>query len=138
MNQFVNRFARFSLGIIALLTLGACDAKPPVASSPGVALVRQSIASGKPTIVEFGAKTCTSCREMKVVLDQVSQHTRGLANVLIVDITEDWEAARVFGIQMMPTQVFFGVNGKEIGRHIGKLSEAEVMAGLDLEKFRNE
>jgi len=37
---------------------------------------------------------------------------------------------------MMPTQVFFDVNGKEIARHIGKLSEAEVLEGLAAGRVR--
>jgi hypothetical protein len=32
----------------------------------------------------------------------------------------------------MPTQVFFGPDGREVWRHMGKLSEAEVMARLDV------
>lgn len=134
MSQFVNRIARFALGAVALMALGACDAITPSSNSPGVALIRQTVSSGKPTIVEFGAKGCSSCREMKIVLDQVAQRTKGRANILLIDISEDLVAPEVFGIRMIPTQVFFGVDGNETGRHIGILSEAEVLAGLGLEK----
>jgi thioredoxin 1 len=136
MNFFSNHYSRLVLGIGALLVLGACEAKPPASSSPGVALVRQSMASGKPTIAEFGAKTCASCREMKVILDKVAQSTAGKANVLIIDISEDWQASQEYGIRMMPTQILFDANGKEIGRHIGKLTEAEVLAGLESGRTR--
>lgn len=130
MNRNPNRFFRFGLWAAALLALSACEAQPSDAGSPGIALVRQAVASGKPTIVEFGAKTCASCREMKVILDRVALSEQGKANVLIVDISEDWLAAQEYGIRMMPTQVLFGVSGREIGRHIGKLTEAEVLDGL--------
>jgi thioredoxin 1 len=124
------------LGGASLLLLAACNAETPASSSPGVTLLQQAAASGRPTIAEFGAKTCTSCREMKVILDQVAQRTAGEANVLIIDITEDWQASQEYRIQMMPTQVFFDVHGKEIGRHIGKLSEAEVIEGLAAGRVR--
>jgi thioredoxin 1 len=83
-------------------------------------------------IAEFGAATCASCREMKIVLDGVAQRTQSRAHVLVIDIRKDWEAAQTFRIQMMPTQVFFDARGREVGRHMGKLSEAEVIARLGL------
>lgn len=69
---------------------------------------------------------------MKVVLDSVAQRTQGRAHVLVIDISKDWNAAQTFRIQLMPTQVFFDAAGREIGRHMGKLSEAEVIAILGL------
>lgn len=126
-------------GILALLTgllafpLASCsDSGPPPQASPGVSLVRNATASGLPTVVEFGAATCASCREMKVVLDGVAQKTQGRAHVLIIDISKDWDAARTFRIQLMPTQVFFAPDGREIGRHMGKLPESDVIAKLGL------
>lgn len=124
--------ARGVLIAIALLgSLAACGTDVPP-SSPGVKLVQNATASGLPTIAEFGAATCTSCREMKVVLDSVAQRTQGRAHVLVIDISKDWNAAQTFRIQLMPTQVFFDAAGREIGRHMGKLSEAEVIAILGL------
>ena len=99
-------------------------------ASPGVKQVRNAVASGLPSIVEFGATTCSTCLEMKAVLDSVAHRTQGRAHVLIIDISKDWEARNAYRIQYMPTQVFFDASGREIGRHIGKLTEAEVIAGL--------
>jgi thioredoxin 1 len=67
---------------------------------------------------------------MKVVLDNVAHSTQGRAHVLSIDITKDWLTAEHYRIQMMPTQVFFGPDGRETSRHMGKLSEEEVLARL--------
>lgn len=107
-------------------------AAAPLPPSPGVALVANATASGLPTIVEFGAKTCASCREMEVILDSVARQTVGKAHVLLIDISKDYEAAQVFQIRLMPTQVFFDAQGHEVDRHMGKLPEAEVIARLGL------
>lgn len=115
-----------------LAALTACSPDAPVPPSPGVKLVANATASGLPTIAEFGAKTCASCREMEVILDSVAKKTVGRAHVLVIDISKDHEAAKMFRIQLMPTQVFFDAQGREIGRHMGKLPEAQVMAGLGL------
>lgn len=124
---------RHLLITIALLgSLAACGADAPLPPSPGVKLVQNATASGVPTIAEFGAETCASCREMKVVLDSVARRTQGRAHVLIIDISKDWDAAQMFRIQLMPTQIYFGPDGREIGRHMGKLSEAEVITRLGI------
>ena len=120
--------------MVALLcSLIACGADTPVPPmSPGVKLVQNAVTSGLPTIAEFGSSMCASCIEMKKVLGNVADRTHGRANVLIIDIGKDWNAAEAYRIQVMPTQVFFAADGREIGRHIGKLSEAEVIASLGL------
>ena len=123
---------RLALALLTAVSLNACGADTPIPPSPGVALVASATASGLPTIAEFGAATCASCREMKIVLDGVAQRTQGRAHVLVIDITKDWDAAQMFRIQLMPTQVFFDTQGREIGRHMGKLSATEVIARLGL------
>ncbi len=123
---------RLLIAIALLGSLAACGADAPLPPSPGVKLVQNATASGLPTIAEFGAATCASCREMKIVLDGVAQSTQGRAHVLVIDISKDWDAAQMFRIQLMPTQVFFDAGGREIGRHMGKLSEAEVVARLGI------
>ncbi|WP_126444913.1 thioredoxin family protein [Sulfuricystis multivorans] len=120
-----------ALALMAVsVALAGCGREAPVPPSPGVALVANATASGLPTIAEFGAAACASCREMKIVLDSVARKTAGKAHVLVIDISKDYEAAQAFRIQLMPTQVFFDAKGKEIGRHMGKLTEAEIMARL--------
>jgi len=123
---------RLLLAIALLGSLAACGTDTSVSTSPGVKLVQNAIASGLPSIVEFGATTCSTCLEMKAVLDSVARRTQGRAHVLIIDISKDWEAGQAYRIQLMPTQVFFDASGHEIGRHMGKLTEAEVVAGLGL------
>lgn len=116
---------------IAVLAMTACDRGDPVTSaSPGMRLVQNATASGLPTVVEFGAETCASCREMKTVLDRVAGQTEGRAHVLNIDISKEWETAQAFRIQMLPTQIFFGPDGRETWRHMGKLPETTVIARL--------
>ena len=124
---------RLIFAITLLSSLVACSQdSTPTSNSPGVKLVQNSVASGLPSIVEFGATTCSTCLEMKAVLDSVARRTQGRAHVLIIDISKDWEAGQAYRIQLMPTQVFFDASGREIERHMGKLTEAEVVAGLGL------
>jgi thioredoxin 1 len=116
--------------IILSLGLFGCGRDATIPPSPGVTLVANARASGIPTIAEFGAKTCVSCRDMEVILDNVARKSVGKSHVLLIDISQDNEAAQAFQIRFMPTQVFFDAQGRETGRHIGKLSETQVMEKL--------
>jgi thioredoxin 1 len=115
-----------------IFSLAACGADTPIPPSPGVKLVANATASGLPTIAEFGATTCASCREMKIVLEGVARKTTGKAHVLVVDVSKDYEAAQAFRIRLIPTQVFFDAQGKEVGRHMGKLSDVDVIDRLGI------
>jgi len=123
---------QLALVLLTASSLTACGADTPIPPSPGVKLVANATASGLPTIAEFGATTCASCREMKIVLDSVARNMAGKAHVLVIDVSKDYEAAQAFRIQMIPTQIFFDARGKEVGRHMGKLSETEVITRLGL------
>jgi len=129
-----NRAIALLVGLAFLSAISACGTDAPVtpALSMGAKLIQNATASGLPTIAEFGAETCASCLEMKKVLGSVARRTQGRAHVLVIDVRKDREAAQAFRIQLIPTQVFFASDGREIGRHMGKLSEAEVIASLGL------
>lgn len=97
---------------------------------PGDA-VQKVLRTGKPTVVEFGANSCASCRDMKPVLHALAQDPR--VAVADVDILRERDYIGRYQIRLMPTQVFYDAHGQEIGRHMGKLSGAEILARLGLD-----
>ena len=50
--------------------------------------------------------------------------------MLFIDVREDQAAAKRFGIQMIPTQIFFDAKGKEVSRHIGFMDKPDIIKGL--------
>lgn len=124
--------------VLTLLTAGAAAwslRAPPSAADP-VAFVGQDLhpdmRTGKPTVVEFGANACASCREMKVLLSQLRQTHGERYAVLEVDLLQQRDIAQRHRIQLMPTQVFFDAQGRETGRHMGKLGFEEIVKRLEL------
>jgi thioredoxin 1 len=92
--------------------------------------VQQALRLGKPAVVEFGGNACASCREMQPVLEAL-QHEHGeRISVLNVDILKSRGYISRYKIQLMPTQVFFDAQGREIGRNMGKVSAGEILARL--------
>ena len=92
--------------------------------------VKTALSSGLPTLIEFGAETCSQCKRMKVVLDGISQRYRGRAQVVQVNVNQDKAITRQFKIMVIPTLVFFDAKGKEVGRTYGFMDEVKVAGKL--------
>ncbi|NMC73138.1 MAG: thioredoxin family protein [Geobacteraceae bacterium] len=90
-------------------------------------IIRKALASGKPTLVDFGAGFCIPCKKMKPILDSVRTEYSGRANVIFVDIKEERDMAGTYRIMVMPTQVFFDAKGKEVKRHMGFMDKPEII-----------
>jgi thioredoxin 1 len=94
------------------------------------AVVNQALSSGKPTVIDLGARTCIPCKKMAPILESLSGEYRGKASVLFIDVHEDQAAAQKFRVQMIPTQIFFNAQGKEVKRHIGFMDKADIVKEL--------
>ena len=94
--------------------------------------VQRALRQGKPTVVEFGANACAACREMKPVLEVLKREHGDRIAVLNVDLIAQKDANYIqrYGIQLMPTQVFYDAQGRETGRHMGKISGDQILARL--------
>ena len=110
-----------------LMLAGAAHAELPSATD---AVVNKALASGRPVIIDLGARRCIPCKKMAPILESLSNEYRGRASVLFIDVNEDQAAALKFRIQMIPTQVFFNAQGKEIKRHIGFMEKADILKEL--------
>lgn len=94
------------------------------------ATVKQALSSGMPTLLDLGARTCIPCKEMAPVLEALSTEYRGKASVLFIDVHKDQAAAQKFRVQMIPTQIFFNAQGKEVRRHTGFMEKADLIKEL--------
>jgi thioredoxin 1 len=94
------------------------------------AAVKWAFSSGKPTVIDLGARTCIPCKKMAPILESLSGEYRGRANVLFIDVWEDKVSAQNFRVQMIPTQIFFNVQGKEVKRHMGFLDKYDILKEL--------
>jgi thioredoxin 1 len=93
-------------------------------------VIRTALASGKPTVADFGARTCIPCKKMAPILEELSRELKGKANVLFTDVWQDNKLGRQYRVQMIPTQIFFDGKGKEIKRHIGFMGKADILKEL--------
>lgn len=136
--------ASSALLAIAALAAGCSPPTQPTASgsshsTPVVSLgapdfFAAGIAQGRPTVIEFGANACASCKEMKVILDELRRTHGTQIGIAEVDLLEQREAIRHYRIQVMPTQVFFDGQGRETGRHVGVINGPSILAHLGVKR----
>jgi thioredoxin 1 len=82
------------------------------------------------TMVDLGAKSCIPCKMMAPILEKLEKDYKGKAAILFIDVWKDPDQAKRFGIQTIPTQIFYDKQGKEVLRHSGFMSEEAIVAQL--------
>lgn len=87
-------------------------------------------AKGMVTMVDLGAKKCVPCKMMMPVMEKIEKTYQGKAVIHFFDVWEDREPATRFGIQGIPTQIFFDKDAKEVYRHVGFMSEEAIVSQL--------
>jgi thioredoxin 1 len=82
------------------------------------------------TMVDLGAGKCIPCKMMAPILEKLKKQYEGRAAIIFIDVWEDGSQSQRFGINLIPTQIFFDKSGKEIYRHEGFLAEEGIVAKL--------
>jgi thioredoxin 1 len=93
--------------------------------------VDKARASGKPTLVDFGAEGCRPCDMMAPILETLKKKYDGKANVIFVHVRQEEILAARYGIQAIPVQVIFDKDGKEVFRHTGFMPQNEIEKQLE-------
>jgi thioredoxin 1 len=88
--------------------------------------VQQSIGKGKPYFLEVGSNSCRSCKIMGSMLHKITQEHPEY-NIHFINVQKERDAASILNIMMIPTQIIYDKEGKEVYRHIGLLSEDELV-----------
>lgn len=103
----------------------------PAAQAADADAVRAVLASGQPTLLEFGADTCTQCKRMQTVLQALKPRFEGRAQVVAIDVNRSPELAQAHRIMVIPTVVLFDAQGKEAGRLFGFQAEDDLARRLE-------
>jgi len=88
--------------------------------------VDRARASGKPSMIEFGATGCIPCDRMQPILEKLRKKYLQKLNMIFVHVRENQILAARYGIRSIPVQVFFDEKGREVFRHQGFYAESEV------------
>lgn len=114
-----------SLAVLFLLALSGCS------NAAGIDDVLNSAKKeGKVVMLELGSVGCIPCEQMKPVMGKLRTNYKGKLEVFFIDVRKDRDAAKKFGVYVIPTQVFLDKSGKEIHRHIGFYGYEEIVPVL--------
>ncbi len=121
----IKRGLSFLVALIALLTLAGHGSANEVGT-----VLNNAKKQGRAVMLEVGSVGCIPCEKMKPVMERLRATYKGKLEVVFVDIAEDPDTARRFGVFAIPTQVFLDKNGKEFHRHMGFYAYNEIVLVL--------
>jgi thioredoxin 1 len=90
-----------------------------------------------PRLVDLGAGKCIPCKMMKPILDDLRANYAARFITEFIDVWENPDAGKKYGIEMIPTQIFYDAEGKERFRHVGFFGKEDILGkwkelGVDL------
>ncbi|HEQ60102.1 MAG TPA: thioredoxin [Firmicutes bacterium] len=110
--------------------LGA-TVKSGEAVQPETAAPLDSQPKAIPRLVDLGAKKCVPCVMMAPILEELAEEYKGRLIVEFIDVWENRGAGREYGIRVIPTQIFYDASGKELFRHEGFYSKADILGTFE-------
>jgi len=84
-------------------------------------------AKALPRLLDLGAGKCIPCKMMKPILDGLRESHAEVFKTEFIDVWENESEAKKYGINMIPTQIFFDAAGKELFRHEGFMSKEDIL-----------
>ena len=120
-----------AVAIIGVVMLKNRDSGTPVTESATVSTspspAETASAQSLPLLLDLGAGKCIPCKMMTPILDEMEKEFAGQLKVEFIDVWKDESAGEKYGIRMIPTQIFFSADGKEIFRHVGFFSKDDIL-----------
>lgn len=101
-----------------VLTLNSANFDKEVTNNPGLCLV------------DFWAEWCGPCRRIAPVIDQIAEQNIGRVKVGKVDVESNQDLAAKFGIQSIPTLLFFKA-GRIVDSILGAVPQSEIQAKIN-------
>lgn len=136
MNRILLRNLIVAGGVIAIVlavaVVRAGRVSPEAKEPTGMAPERTPTALPRalPRMVDLGADKCIPCKKMAPILAELKSEYAGRAVIDFIDVWRDPKAGEPYGVRVIPTQVFFDRDGKEVWRHEGFLAKDEIISKL--------
>jgi len=81
-----------------------------------------------PKLVDLGAGKCIPCKMMAPILEEMKKDFAGKLEVVFIDVWQNADEGSKYKIRVIPTQIFYSPEGKELFRHEGFYSREDILA----------
>lgn len=116
---------KFVMVFMTTLFMFQAIANEPMLKESSYKSVAENIGKGKANFLEIGSDSCHSCQKMgRMLYKVILEHPE--YNIYFINVKKERSVARLLGVRMIPTQIIYDKNGKEVYRHIGVLSASEL------------
>lgn len=133
--------AVLAVAVVAVIAARQSNSRPSAEAGP----VEQPVAvhpeeltgKGRPVLIDLGAGTCIPCKMMAPIVADLKAEYAGVMDVHYLDVHKNPDLITLYGIRVIPTQIFYDALGKEMSRHEGFLSKGDILTkwkelGVDL------
>jgi thioredoxin 1 len=86
--------------------------------------------SPTPVLVDYWAEWCGPCKAIAPILDELSKEYSGKVNIVKVNVDDNIDVPRKYGIRGIPTLMLFK-SGAPAATQVGALSKGQLKAFLD-------
>lgn len=86
--------------------------------------------SSIPVLLDFWASWCAPCRMLSPIVDEIAEEVEGSVKVGKVNVDEQPELAKKFGIMSIPTLIVMK-NGEISSREVGVRSKQSILDKLN-------
>jgi len=112
-------------GLVLVLTLLWASATVGITDAPSQ--VSNIPVKGMVTMVDLGSKECVPCKMMAPIIVELEKEYKNRAAIIFVDVWKQKDQSSQFEIRVIPTQIFFDREGKEVYRHEGFLDKDSIV-----------
>jgi thioredoxin 1 len=94
------------------------------------AFEQQVLKSDTPVLLDFWAEWCGPCKAIAPMLDELAKQYEGKLRVVKVNIDQNQQTPRTYGVRGIPTLMVFK-NGKVEATQIGAVSKGQLTQMID-------
>ena len=125
----MKNFKNLAVVAAVIVAAGVVFALKPRAPAPAEsAPAAETTAVALPRLLELGADKCIPCKQMAPILADLKTTFAGQLEVDFIDVWKKPDAGGEYGVRVIPLQIFFDANGKELFRHEGFYAKDDILA----------